>query len=191
MAPENFTHFAELFTAAVLQAAATGEALLDEELGNLAKQNVSKFQRLNQRLQVLTLPCQKSALLRPEAGNAVESCSFCKMIDVFTLQQDLLGRSNSTSCYFTEPVCSQAPGLRTAADKKPHSPTSSRPGQNHPASSGPSISRRISSGKNAGSTPGATSSAKAVAAEFAPALRFYVLILEAADSHRLNSNLLR
>lgn len=52
IAPENFSHFAELFTAAVLQAAATGEALLDKELGNLAKQDVSRFERLNRRLQV-------------------------------------------------------------------------------------------------------------------------------------------
>lgn len=52
VAPENFAHFAELFTAAMLQAAATGEALLDEELGHLARQDVSKFQSLNQRLQV-------------------------------------------------------------------------------------------------------------------------------------------
>lgn len=55
VAPENFAHLAELFTAAILQAAATGEALLDRELGNLAKQNVAKFQSLNQRLQVLML----------------------------------------------------------------------------------------------------------------------------------------
>lgn len=49
---DSVPHLAELFTAAVLQAAATGEAVLDEELGNLAQQNVSRFQRLNQRLQV-------------------------------------------------------------------------------------------------------------------------------------------
>jgi len=49
---DNFAHLAELFTAAVLQAAATGEAVLDEELGSLASQDVSKFQRITQRLQV-------------------------------------------------------------------------------------------------------------------------------------------
>jgi hypothetical protein len=34
-------------------------------------------------------------------------------------------------------------------------------------------------------------SVRLVAAEFPPALRLYVLILEAADSYRLNSNLIR
>jgi hypothetical protein len=55
---DNFAHLAELFTAAVLQAAATGEVVLDEELGNLAKQDVSKFQRITQRLQVHLRPSQ-------------------------------------------------------------------------------------------------------------------------------------
>ncbi|KAL4855714.1 hypothetical protein ACK3TF_003794 [Chlorella vulgaris] len=48
--PDNFAAFAELFTAAVLQAAATGEALLDEELSRLARKNVGRFHSLNQRL---------------------------------------------------------------------------------------------------------------------------------------------
>ena len=42
-----------------------------------------------------------------------------------------------------------------------------------------------------GAAPEGLASAKRAAAEFPAALRFYVLILEAADSHRLNSNLLR
>ena len=49
---DNYGAFAELFTAAVLQAAVTGEAVLDAELGRLAQQDVSRFQQLNQRLQV-------------------------------------------------------------------------------------------------------------------------------------------
>ena len=48
---DNFNSFAELFTAAVLQAAATGEALMDEELTGLAKRNLNKFHSLNKRLQ--------------------------------------------------------------------------------------------------------------------------------------------
>eukprot|EP00890_Picochlorum_soloecismus_P001931 jgi/Picsp_1/2739/NSC_00967-R1_protein len=48
---DNFDSFAELFTAAVLQAAATGETLMDEELTGLAKRNLSKFHFLNRRLQ--------------------------------------------------------------------------------------------------------------------------------------------
>jgi len=48
---DNFDSFAELFTAAVLQAAATGETLMDEELTGLAKRNLGKFHYLNRRLQ--------------------------------------------------------------------------------------------------------------------------------------------
>ena len=60
--PDNYPTFAELFTTALLQAAATGETLLDErpegeskstlKLQKLADKDASKFYRLNQRLQV-------------------------------------------------------------------------------------------------------------------------------------------
>lgn len=49
--PDNYTPFAELFVAALLQAAATGESLLDSKLEDLAKRDVAKFFRLNQRMQ--------------------------------------------------------------------------------------------------------------------------------------------
>ena len=49
---DNYDAFAELFVAAVLQAAATGETLMDEELTGIAKQNVSRFQSLNKRFQL-------------------------------------------------------------------------------------------------------------------------------------------
>ncbi|BDA45455.1 hypothetical protein COCOBI_07-2420 [Coccomyxa sp. Obi] len=51
VAAGNLGAFARLFCAAVLQAAATGEALLDRELGALAARDPSRFSRLNQRLQ--------------------------------------------------------------------------------------------------------------------------------------------
>ena len=49
---DNYEPFAELFTAAVLQAAATGETIMDEELTGIAKQNLSRFQSLNKRFQM-------------------------------------------------------------------------------------------------------------------------------------------
>lgn len=49
--PDNYTPFAELFVAALLQAAATGESLPDSELEALATKNAAKFYRLNQRMQ--------------------------------------------------------------------------------------------------------------------------------------------
>ena len=51
IAEANLPAFARLFTAVVLQAAAAGEALLDQELTDLAQRNPAKFSRLNQRLQ--------------------------------------------------------------------------------------------------------------------------------------------
>ena len=56
--PDNYTTFAELFITALLQAAATGETLLDDDspstetLQKLADKDTSKFYRLNQRMQV-------------------------------------------------------------------------------------------------------------------------------------------
>ncbi|GLI71729.1 hypothetical protein VaNZ11_017023 [Volvox africanus] len=49
--PDNLPFFAELFTSCVLQAAATGESLVEGDLANLASRNPSKFHRLNQRMQ--------------------------------------------------------------------------------------------------------------------------------------------
>ena len=53
---QNLPHFARLVTAVVLQAAAAGEALLDQELTDLAQQNPARFSRLNQRMQVRSPP---------------------------------------------------------------------------------------------------------------------------------------
>ncbi len=55
--PDNYATFAELFTTALLQAAATGETLLDksestQKLQQLADKDTAKFYRLNQRMQV-------------------------------------------------------------------------------------------------------------------------------------------
>ena len=58
VASGNLSAFARLFCASVLQAAATGEALLDRELGALAARDPSRFSRLNQRLQVRPPTCK-------------------------------------------------------------------------------------------------------------------------------------
>ena len=60
--PDNYVTFAELFITALLQAAATGETLLDDDspstqkLQKLADKDSSKFYRLNQRMQVHIYP---------------------------------------------------------------------------------------------------------------------------------------
>jgi hypothetical protein len=65
----------------VLQAAATGEVVLDEELGNLASQDVSKFHRITQRLQV-GLPvwerCSKSCFCK--CSVMLACCPNCSLL---------------------------------------------------------------------------------------------------------------
>ncbi len=65
--PDNYATFAELFITALLQAAATGETLLDESdstqnLQKLADKDTSKFYRLNQRMQVCRQVCSSAGL---------------------------------------------------------------------------------------------------------------------------------
>ncbi|KAK9820041.1 hypothetical protein WJX72_005403 [[Myrmecia] bisecta] len=139
--PDNTTAFAELLVAAILQAAATGETLMDEELTQLARRDVSKFHRLNQRLQA------------------------------------------------------QAPrGALHSAARRPTSPALPSP-----SFSGTSaLSRAGTAGRPRGGGPIKGGSGEegvaatlAVVAEFPPAQRLYVLFLEAADSHRLNTCVVR
>ncbi|KAK9861044.1 hypothetical protein WJX84_011146 [Apatococcus fuscideae] len=69
--PDNMRDFAELVTQGLLQAAATGEALLDDELAGLARRDPSRFQRLNQRLQASQGPRQQhNGMVSPSAGAA-------------------------------------------------------------------------------------------------------------------------
>ena len=82
---DNYATFADLFTAALLQAAATGETLLESDqseaaraLQKLADKDASKVFRLNQRMQV------QSGLLSPSACHVwyfvVEIPSKCKCL---------------------------------------------------------------------------------------------------------------
>ncbi|KAK9843389.1 hypothetical protein WJX84_005287, partial [Apatococcus fuscideae] len=68
--PDNARDFAELVTEGILQAAATGEALLDDELAGLARRDPSRFQRLNQRLQASQGPRQPRAGTTPPSSGA-------------------------------------------------------------------------------------------------------------------------
>ena len=76
---QNLPHFARLFTAVVLQAAAAGAALLDKELTDLAQRNPAKFSRLNQRMQVclLTLHVPRTSLLADVLYLRAQSCKAC------------------------------------------------------------------------------------------------------------------
>lgn len=69
--------------------------------------------------------------------------------------------------------------------------SSSRPPGQQPSSSAFVTNKPTRSAKASVLANEALSNVRATAAELPPALRFYVYILEAADSYRLNSNLLR
>eukprot|EP00887_Chlorella_sp_A99_P005741 scaffold1.g5741.t1 len=139
--PDNFGAFAELFTAA---AAATGETILDEELTSLAQKNVSRFHRLNQRLQA-------QGAAGPSRGGAAR------------LQQ----HAAATATGFGGGGAGGGPGSRGA---------------------------RMRQGGRGGGAAGleeGAAAALALVSQFPRAQRLYVLFLEAADSHRLNSALVR
>lgn len=148
--PDNFGPFAELFTAAVLQAAATGEALLDEELTNLAKRNVDRFHSLNRRMQ------GQGQGPGPRRGSALQGQQQRRPPHGFG---DLGGSA----------------ALKPAAKGK--RPSSAGGG-------GGAFGGYVASDE-------AVTAALEVVAEFPRPLRLHALFLEAADSHRLNTNLVR
>lgn len=84
----------------------------------------------------------------------------------------------------------QGPGSRATSSRLPVSPVNSNTGVGFPGASAP---KRGSAGKASSAKPLQESShlTRAILEEFPTALRLYVLILEAADSYRLNLNLSR
>ena len=54
--PDALESFARLVAATLVQAAATGGAVLEPELLHLAQRDPNRFRRLHQRLQVLEVP---------------------------------------------------------------------------------------------------------------------------------------
>lgn len=55
--PANYGAFASIIVAAMLRAAAVGEAFLDDSLSSLAQRDPSRFQQLNERLTVGHCDC--------------------------------------------------------------------------------------------------------------------------------------
>lgn len=148
------------------QAAATGETLLDEELSTLARKNISRFHRLNQRLQGRGAP-------GPSRGGAAR------------LQRD----APLTAAGF-------GPGSGRGGGALPSSSASGRGGGGlrGPAwgggggrarAGGRTGSGAASGGAGAGTEESVAAALSAVS-QFPRAQRLYVLFLEAADSHRLN-----
>ncbi|KAK9901211.1 hypothetical protein WJX75_000422 [Coccomyxa subellipsoidea] len=143
VASGNLGAFSRLFCAAVLQAAATGEALLDSELGALAARDPSRFSRLNQRLQGQSGgPSRGGPRMQPSLYHARSP-----------------GPSVSHMSSVSEAGWSQ-----------------NRPQQQH--------RKKPAKGLDDGS-----GASLEVAAMFPLAQRLFVLFLEAADSHRLNTHL--
>ena len=190
---EALPHFARLLTAVVLQAAAAGEALLDKELTDLAQRNLAKFSRLNQRLQVIALE-QLCSLLK--------QCCLGNRLSVLTQRSHTLG----TCLVKVRPVkplwkqasylCAQGQGSTGKAAGAPArhghqgSPGMSEASWGGARRSGAGAKRKGARDTCTGAEELAASSLEA-AWRFSPAQRLFVLFLEAADSHRLTTCLIR
>jgi hypothetical protein len=68
LAPSNQPYLAELFTACVLQAASSGEPILDPQLAMMAVRDPGKFQKLQQRVELTT----SRATARQPAGQMMQ-----------------------------------------------------------------------------------------------------------------------
>ncbi|KAI3423926.1 hypothetical protein D9Q98_009760 [Chlorella vulgaris] len=170
--PDNYAAFAELFTAAVLQAAATGEALLDEELSRLARKNVGRFHSLNQRLlaQGSAGPSRGGAA-RLQSNQPVTSTGFGRSAGTSAAQQSRSGTSNNNEGR-QQPFSQQQQQQQRG------------PGGRGGGGGGPGFG-------GGGWCEDAAAESLRLVAEFPRQQRLYVLFLEAADSHRLNSHLIR
>lgn len=159
----NYSYFAELFTACVLQAAMTGEMLVEEELMQLAQNNPSKFQKLHQRIQADSSPTARPPMRRPSRYEHVG--------------QDVGGSGWGQG---TQPG-SFSNGPRQGPVELP--PRSRTPGFGGPRGRGAGGPQRP------GARMSGTDEAFRVADDFPPVQRVFVLFLEACDSHRLNTYL--
>ncbi|KAG7672268.1 hypothetical protein NADE_000057 [Nannochloris sp. 'desiccata'] len=222
--PDNFLAFAELLTAAILQAAATGDALLDEELAKLAKRDgISRFHSLNRRMQGGEASGSGggrggsgggggpgSGAVGPRRGNPTAL--------------NRLNSSGSTSIGFgstynstTIPSTTGAATTTTTLGSKKQPPNSPFKQNNSNASNSNKMQRGGVSCGGSGSASTSTTRynnghsnyisqlpagaqaamdeaaacAACIMSEFPHALSLYILFLEAADSHRLNTALTR
>ncbi|KAA6417830.1 MAG: hypothetical protein FRX49_12186 [Trebouxia sp. A1-2] len=160
--PDNYATFAELFATALLQAAATGETLLDQsestqKLQQLADKDTSKFYRLNQRMQGQAPGHRPSHQGRysTNSGGGV--------------------RSSGSSPF-------QSPGLTSqpALNAQPHFGFQQQ--RSWTTSTQASYQSLLTE---------ADLQDIALAMQFPPAQRLFVMFLQAADSHRLNTSLIR
>jgi len=212
--PDNFLAFAELLTAAILQAAATGDALLDEELAKLAKRDgVSRFHSLNRRMQGGEGGGGGGGGgASGGGGNTGSGAVGPRRGNPMALRR--LNSSGSTSIGFggTSNSTSSTSGATGSIKKQP--PTSPFKQNNSNANNAHKMQRggvggsagnhsttRYTNGhsNHTSQLPGgsqaamdeAAACAARVMSEFPHALSLYILFLEAADSHRLNAALTR
>jgi hypothetical protein len=210
--PDNFSAFAELLTAAILQAAATGDALLDEELATLAKRDgVSRFHSLNRRMQGGEGGSggggTGSGAVGPRRSNPL---ALTRLTSSGSTSIGFGSTSNSTA---TTTTATGATTRTTTSGIKKQPPTSPFKQNNSNSNAtnahkmqrggiGPSssTSRYVNGhGNHTSQLPGgaqaamdeAAACAARIMSEFPHALSLYILFLEAADSHRLNTALTR
>ena len=214
--PTNFEYFSELFVAAVLQAAATGDAFMDEYsnqmLEKLASQGgISRLMALVKRM-----PSQFSGQEEEHANSQPPTFA----INGFNNQNSKNNKSSSYNVISGKEkrvnggsnsrdlgqngTCVQTnlshpqPGVQTHRFKSPkkyhrcHNSSNRDQQQRYNRHTQPTWTSHFKHGKRSATRFGAADEASicaaGFAAEFPVSLRLYVIFLEAADSNRLNIN---
>jgi hypothetical protein len=210
--PQNSRFLAELLVGWLLQAALTGEALMAAEVAALAQRNPGRFQRLNQRLQVgaelcsggLAAGCRRFWLLAARATLQAQALCICApptptlCVSVRCSQPDS-GAGNSSGGASNGPsgggqrFGQQRAGGPRAGPQQPGGgwQGGSRPagGQHYAASGSPSGPQPLQQPQQPASA--ASSRLLALLQAFPREQQSYLLFLEACDSHRLNSHIVR
>ena len=179
--PDNFTFIAELITTAILQAAATGEAeaLMDAELTRLAKRDgVSRFHSLNRRMMmgVESQGLSSSSSSNTNASNTAIGFGGGGQGSAppspFKLNKTTGGGGGG--------------GRTTTANKRSNFGSYNSSTTNTNTHHGMSLPSGAQAAVDA-----AAATAAALMSDFPRPLRLYILFLEAADSHRLNTALIK
>ncbi len=192
LAPESLAHLAELVTACVLQAAATGEALVEPRLVVLAEKDLGKFHKLQQRLNrggaegggggVAAAAKRAPAVAGPSGFASGRGAGAASLLGAATVA----GGHHSGG--------GAAAATKGGFGSQPRAPAAR--GGGHDAAAAPHHAPRHQGGGR-GAGPGlalAFARAAAVAQllrDFPAAQHPFVCLIEAADSARLNGALLR
>jgi hypothetical protein len=185
LAPESLRHLAELFTACVLQAASTGEALVEPRLVVLAEKDPGRFQKLQQRF---NKSMGGGGGLQPgkRASGGAGGCE--------QLVGALVGARGAVALGVVGSSGARACGAGAASGAPRGGACSGgRLGGSDAVAAAATPRHQGARGSGAGlaAAYARTAAAARLLQDFPPAQQPFVCLLEAADSARLNASLLR